>query len=312
MKQYYYLYIDDVIWALRDLAREKPNSLFENSFFGMLKNAHERYGLKTQLHLFYRTDFYYGMDEFTLSEVPDTYKREFEESSDWLKFNFHSLQEFPDYPLVNASYEDVYKLYNMVKQEIIRFAGEKSLAKSTVIHWGALSYDGCRALADSGIKLLSASMGTSFEYDGDPTSLPYGHAGRILQNRKPEARVFKRNTRDTAILNSVCGYNFIEEKSFPQAGDNSLGYVTDEKTGLKMKKFCNSLVLNLFSDDDLKDALESRISDELIGTLTHEQYFYKDYYAYQPEYEQKIYTLGKTMKEAGIIPIFPEDILELE
>ena len=120
MKKYYFFYIDDVIWALRDLSREKPKSLFDSPFFKMLKNAHDRYGVKTQLHLFYRTDFYYGMDEFTLSEVPDTYKKEFEEAADWLKFNFHSLQEFPDYPLVNSSYDDVYKLYNMIKNEIIR------------------------------------------------------------------------------------------------------------------------------------------------------------------------------------------------
>ncbi len=61
-----YFYIDDVIWLMRDLTRERPSSLFDNFFMKILKHAHERYGLKVQLNLFYRTDFYYGNDEFTL------------------------------------------------------------------------------------------------------------------------------------------------------------------------------------------------------------------------------------------------------
>ena len=32
-KKYYYFFIDDVIWALRDLSREKPVSVFDNPFF---------------------------------------------------------------------------------------------------------------------------------------------------------------------------------------------------------------------------------------------------------------------------------------
>ena len=312
MKKYYFFFVDDVIWALRDLSREKPKSLFDSPFFKMLKKAHDRYGVKTQLHLFYRTDFYYGMDEFTLSEVPDTYKKEFEEAADWLKFNFHSLQEFPDYPLVNSSYDDVYKLYTMIKNEIVRFAGEKSLAKSTVVHWGAVSYDGCRALADCGLTFLHSSMGKSSEYDGNASSLPYGHAGRLLQNRKPETKVFIRNTKDTAILNSVCGYNYIPEEMADKGSINSIATITDEKTGLKMKKFGDGVTLNLLSNEEIKEEIEKRKSYKLIGTATHEQYFYKDYFNYQSDYEQKLYTLGKTMQDAGFIPIFPEDILELE
>ena len=42
----------------------------------ILKELHEKYGLKVQLNLFYRTDFYYGNDEFTLAEMTDAYKKE--------------------------------------------------------------------------------------------------------------------------------------------------------------------------------------------------------------------------------------------
>ena len=43
----------------------------------MLKTAHDKYGLKVQLNLFYRTDSFYGYDEFRLCDVTDKYKSEF-------------------------------------------------------------------------------------------------------------------------------------------------------------------------------------------------------------------------------------------
>ena len=117
-------FIDDAIWFLRDLARQRPKSLFDNAFLKPLKAAHDRFGLKLQINLFYRTDFFYGMDEFTLAEVPDAYKAEWQANKDWLRLGFHSLQEFPDYPWVNIDYADVKKLFGMIKGEIDRFVGE--------------------------------------------------------------------------------------------------------------------------------------------------------------------------------------------
>ena len=73
-----YFFIDDVIWLFRDLTRQHPASMFDNFFLKELKKAHDLYGEKFQLNIFYRTDFFYGSDEFTLAEMPDTYKAEFE------------------------------------------------------------------------------------------------------------------------------------------------------------------------------------------------------------------------------------------
>ncbi len=309
-KQYYFSFIDDVIWVLRDLEREAPQSLFDNGFFKILKNAHEKYSLKVQLNLFYRTDFYYGMEEFNLSMVTDKYKKEFENSSDWLKFGFHSLQEFPDYPLVNSSYDDVYKLYNMIKNEVVRFAGEKSFAAGVVPHWLPVSLEGCRALCDCGAKLVAVSVGTKKEYDGNPDSLPYGHAGRLLQNKQPETMLFTRDTRNTAIASSICGYNHFDN---PELFDNDkdLYYVKDEKSGLNFKKLDDNFDLNLFNVSELKEELERRKKDQLICIGNHEQYYFKDYFSYQPEYEEKIYTMAKILKEAGRECVFIEELLEL-
>ena len=167
-----YFYIDDVIWIFRDLARQKPKSIFDHHFLATLKKAHDMYGLKAQLNVFYRTDFYYGMDEFTLAEMPDIYNSEWEANSDWLRLAFHSLQEFPDYPFINIDYDDMVKVFKLIEKEVIRFAGEKTFTYAINTHWLPVSKDGCRALKDCGAILLGASVGGREEYNGDPSTLP--------------------------------------------------------------------------------------------------------------------------------------------
>ncbi|MBR5157428.1 MAG: hypothetical protein IKW59_06650 [Clostridia bacterium] len=309
-KQYYFSFIDDVIWVLRDLTRQKPKSIFDNPFFKILKNAHEKYDLKTQLNLFYRTDYYYGMDEFTLAEVTDAYKEEFKANSDWLKLGFHSFQEFPDYPHVNSTYDDIYKLFNTIKNEIIRFAGEECFGYGVIPHWLPVSKDGCRALYDSGAKIVGVTVGKTREFDGDMASLPYGHAQRLLNFKKPETKLFTRDTKDVAIESGICAYNHFDDPALEQ-NDKVLGYIKDEETGLNLKKLDDNFDLNLFNVEELKAELERRKNDELICIGNHEQYFFKDYFAYQPEYEEKIYLMAKTLKEAGRECIFIEELVEL-
>ena len=105
-------YLDDVIFLFRDLARERPKSCWDHFLLAAFKEAHEKYGLKAQFNVFYRNDFYYGARgaEFTLRDMPDTWKAEFQAAKDWFRFGFHSYSEFPDYPWINASYEELRKL----------------------------------------------------------------------------------------------------------------------------------------------------------------------------------------------------------
>ena len=305
-----YFFIDDVIWTFRDIARERPKSLFDNPFMKMLKKAHDIYGMKVQLNVFLRTDFYYGNDEFKLSEMPDCYKSEFEGASDWLKLALHAKQEFPDYPYVNAEYADVKANYDEFREAVIRFAGENSISLSPTIHWGAMSLDGCRALYDEGVKLLSSSFGYRKDFNGDRSTLPYGHAERILQNRKPEAMVFTRATRDTAIKNSVCSHNFVEMEEFEKTADK-LTATFDEKTGLYFKKLCIGPCLNLSPLDELEEEFKQKyLGSEYLGYATHEQYFYPEYFAYQPDYSDKILKAAEIIQRNGYEYFFAEEIVK--
>ena len=188
--RYASFFIDDAIWFLRDIARMRPKSLFDNPFLKPLKEYHDRYGLKLQINLFYRTDFFYGMDEFSLREVPDAYKAEWQANKDWLKLGFHSLQEFPDYPWLNIDGDDVRKLFGMIKGEIDRFAGEGVFTTALVPHWCPMSEAGCRAMKELGIKIMECSVGARYRYDGVRTRLPYGHVQPHLAGAGGAHRAF--------------------------------------------------------------------------------------------------------------------------
>ena len=303
-----YFFIDDVIWTFRDIARTKPESIFDHPFMAALKASHDRYGMKVQLNLFYQTDFFYGHDEFSLTEMPDCYKAEWEANSHWLRLAFHARHEFPDYPYVNASYEDVKYDFDRIKNEIVRFAGEKSFALGVCTHWLPMSKDGCKALADSGIKIMSVSAGEKTEYDGNPDSLPYGHSFRLLQNRKPETALFTRVSLNAAITRSICGYNHLTPDLVEPTYYTCKAHY-DEATGMHFKRMCNGPVLNLSTLDGLSEEFAPITDKEFVGYATHEQYFYPEYFLYQTDYADKIEKAAQIISENGYEYVFIEDLV---
>lgn len=309
MKKVATFVIDDVIWVFRDLTRQKPKSIFDHPFLAMLKEAHVKYGLKVQLNIFYRTDFYYGNDEFTLADMTDAYKKEWEEASDWLMFGFHSKQEFPDYPYINADYDDVKANFMDMQKEVYRFASPANWSTTILNHWRPMSKDGCRALYDCGAKLISATIGDRYPYNNDPDSLPYGHAGRLLNNRKPETMIFIRNSKDAAIKNSLCGYNHITKEEQDRTLCNC-DYIVNEEIGLIFKNFLSGPIHNLSSLEGIREEMNEYIGNEYIGWGTHEQYFYPEYYAYQPEYKEKLMIACDELHKNGYEFIFMRDMIK--
>lgn len=303
-----YFYIDDTIWVLRDITRQKPASLFDNPFMKMLKDAHDKYGLKVQLNLFYRTDYFYGNDEFSLRDVTDAYKSEFESNSDWLKLAYHAKQEFPDYPHVNAKYEDVKSVFNAIEKEVFRFAGKNSFAYTVDPHWDSTSTAGVQALADCGVKLLYATYGNVSEYNGDPESLPYGHAARLLNNRQPETRVFTRLGGGEDIANSICAYNHLNIED-AQAILYNTDAIYDEKIGIYMKPF-GEITLNIYSYNELEQVFLPQAGQDFTGICVHEQYFYPDYYGYQPDYADKIFKMCEILTNVGFTFVCGDEILK--
>ena len=301
-------FCDDAIWFLRDITRQKPKSMFDHPFLSVLKECHEKYGLKMQINLFYRTDFFYGMDEFTLADVTGAYRGEWQDNRDWLKLGFHSLQEFPDYPWVNIDYADVKKLFGMIRGEIDRFAGDGVFTTALVPHWCPMSKDGCRAMKDCGIEIMECSVGPRYRYDGKPERLPYGHSFRLEQNRKPETAFFWRDSRNAAIASSLCSYNHIDTAAGAGTA-NSFRYVLDRDTGMRFKHmFGDAPVLNLVDEKTLASDTAPLLGKEYLIFSNHEQYFFKDYLAYQPDYADKIRAMSRMMHENGYRFILMEEL----
>lgn len=304
-----YFYIDDVIWLFRDLTRQRPASLFENFMLKQLKKAHELYGAKFQLNVFYRTDFFYGNDEFTLSDMTDAYKPEFEANSDWLKMAVHSKQEFPDYPFVNLDYKDAYDIVQTVMAEIRRFAGENSITYTMTPHWGPASLEACKAFKDCGVKLLWLSSGPIIPYDGDEDSLPYGHAFRLLNNRKPETMLFTRGGLNTAISRSICGHNHVSTEEGKATRGTTYNHY-DEATGLYFKHLCSVPAINTVPSGKVDDYVLPHVEEEFLGMATHEQYSYPDYFAYQPDHLDKILRACQLAHENGYTFIFADELVQ--
>ena len=144
--------VDDNIIFLKDITEMGCKSIFDHPYLAMYKRLHEKYDLKIQLNLFYECE------GFNLTYFSDRYKDEWKACSDWLKLSFHSRFENVN-PYEFSGYDEVYGDCARVQTEILRFAGESSLAKTTTIHYCLATLDGLRALYDNGVRGLLGLYG---------------------------------------------------------------------------------------------------------------------------------------------------------
>lgn len=69
------------------------------------------------------------------------------------------------------------------------------------------------------------------------------------------------------------------------------------------------IVLNAFSIDDILKTLNAMRDRQHINVMIHEQYFYKDYFMYQPEFEDKLYKTLDYLTSNGYKSKFFEELL---
>ena len=136
--------VDDNIRFLQELTQGDYDSLFSHPYTALLKRLHEKYGVKIQLNLFYEND------SFTLAQTTDKFRQEWQANADWLKLSFHSRLE-NSRPYEYSDYDEVYKDCCAVHEQILRFAGESTLAKTTTIHCCQTTKEETRALSDCGV-----------------------------------------------------------------------------------------------------------------------------------------------------------------
>ena len=69
------------------------------------------------------------------------------------------------------------------------------------------------------------------------------------------------------------------------------------------------VVLNTCTRPEITSRLNSLLERRHIGMMIHEQYFYSDYIAYQPDFEEKLIDAAALLCERGYQSTFLEDLI---
>ena len=249
------------ILVFKDIAKnaEKYKSIFDNPYLGIMKQVHDTYGTKIHLNIFYQTD------GFNLSQMPDKFKNEWKSNASWLELSFSALADEPGRPYIKAGYNEVKKDCDLVQGEIRRFAGEEVMSHETTLHYGEATVEGCRALKDSGYKVLAGY------FNVDDNKSPVSYYLTIDQRRHIKKRFIWRDNKEGMIF-------------------ARLSLVVNT---VKLEEIVPYL-----------DNVKKTYNPGLIDLMIHEHYFQPDYVAYQPDYKEKVFTAVKWAVDNGYKPGF--------
>ncbi len=249
--------IDDNIRFLKEITQSGYKSIFEHPYLAALMRLHQEFEVKIQLNLFYKTE------GFDLSEMIDAHRSEWQQNADWLKLSFHSDFENVK-PYEFSKYDEVFSDCKKVNEQIVRFASQGSLAKTTTIHYCLTTFEGIKALYDNGVLGLLGLFGTEqnvrTSYGLEEGEAKIVRSGEILKKEK-------------------MAYGAID------------------------------IVLNNFSKQEILKKLEGMTCRESISVMIHEQYFYPDYKAYQPDFEEKLKSTFAFLSKNGYKSVFFEELI---
>ena len=260
-------YIDDHSFIFTEIARQKPRSLFDHFYLKRLRFIAKTYGAKFTLNIFYRND--HDPDKFTLDQFPDTYIDEFRANSDWLRLSFHAYSEFPDRPYQNSLPETLCKHYDLVRAEILRFAGEETLIPPVCIHWAMIQPDSFPVLKERGMQLFCGLFMGAATYVGE----------------------IPQNVCDIGYFQSEVNSDYLRTDSVLYDPSRKVSFLIDHVT------------CNLSSAAEITEALEKATANtrgcDLIGLTTHEQYSFPHYFNYQADHLDRVELAVKLVTDRG-------------
>ena len=260
--------IDDNILFLKDLAQGDYGSLFDHWYLAFWKSLHKRYGTKVHINIYYQTDeSVCASGRFDLSQMPDRYKGEWRDNSDWLRLTFHAWQNKPDRPYKDATYERVAHDYQAVTEQIRRFAGEELLSTFTTVHWAEAPREAVRALRDRGVKGL---IGIFERREGALPNTRYYLPGSI-SDRLATRDYWWDPDMDVIFVSCDAVVN---------------GYRLDEVV------------------PRLEEVGSSAHTAEVIELLIHEQYFRRELPICQPDVQAKVTRAVEWVTRRGYRPTF--------
>lgn len=305
MKQYLTYFVDDNIRFLENITKNKPASIFDDPYLKFHKELHDKYNLKVQFNLFYQ-----NFDRtWDLSMMTDAYKEEFLANKDWMRFGFHARHELPDWPYLNATYDEVMKDYTDIEKEIIRFAGKETLTRSAIAHWVTMTKEGMMALKDKGIEMLSCTMGDEVNFPEARSTFSTEHNFKLDENKtRPVSKAFVCQRKGGGF--TFGNFNHLDNEGVDKYLGKLQMYVEPE-TGIALNRFA-CILLNATKLSAFDPILENLKKYEHTCLAMHEQYFYDDYFAYEPDFAEKVEYAWKAMIDAGFEPILMDELVDLQ
>ena len=294
-------YIDDHSFFFTDLAKERPKRAFDHFYLKGLKNIHDKYGLKVTLNLFYHNDHF----DFELKDMPDIWKSEFIDNSDWMKFSFHSYSEFPDRPYLETTREEFARDWDLVQSNIYRFAGEECYIPPVVIHWANIHPVAAQEYIARGCRCYTHSMRARVM--GGPSLADRQKGGNMNDVQARSASGADKSCNSDALQ---MHYGFADEASYLQKHglyyDAGLGLFFFGRPG-KLGGCCCNLVplkdIPVRCRSMVDGAKESGCNIVNIGS--HEQYTFPYYANYLPDHMQRIEEAARcTLEVGGCKPVF--------
>ncbi len=295
----YHFYIDDHSFVFTDLARQKPARAFDHFYLKGLKDIHDKYGTKFVLNAFYHN----AHDEFLLKDMPDIWKNEFTGNADWLKFSFHAYSEFPDRPYAEASAEEFGRDWDLVQNEIYRFAGEEAYIPPSVIHWANIHPACAQECVRRGVNAYSTTC--RLRVMGGPSLADRQKGGNMDQ---VEARSASGIDRMPQTIGMDLHYGFTEERDYISKHqcyyDPLLKLIFFASTGVT----CNLVPL---ADIPARYAEIFKKAEacgaEALMSASHEQYTFPYYSNYLPDHMARLECAARVLTEYGCKPVFGND-----
>ena len=259
---------DDNILFLADITYHKDEytSIFDNPYLAVYKKAHDLYGAKVHINLFYefrgvsKDCFANERPDFDLSMMTDKFRDEFRANADWLKLSFHSKNENPPAPYADATAEEVSRDCIRVNREILRFAGPEVMSNVTTLHFGAANETVVQTMRELGYKALTGYF--------TPNS------GHMVAYHAPKDLV-----------------EHIYERDFWYDRDNDLFFGRIDT------------VINEGTNDsnlaEIAETIASPTRGGFVSILMHEQYFYEDYVRFRPDFAARILDPARLLWENG-------------
>ena len=271
--------IDDNSFFTRDVAANRPESLFDCFYLGILRDLNREYGAKFVLNLFFTTPEH----DFELTQFPDDYRNEWRDNADWLTLSFHARCEFPNRLYQYAPPQELADDFDAVADEIIRFAGEEAWSPPTVIHWGMLPRHSLPVLAQRGVKVLSGMFapaeGSTYTGDGEEEAALADGVGYDVNYLLDETRS-EYLSHHEALMDFGSGIVF-------SRGDIVCNNVAPERVA--------PLLSPLAADPN---------NAEIMDLFTHEQYFWPFYHNHRPDHKQRCEAAIRFCTENGYEPVF--------